>query len=115
MVAIGLGLMSRPRVMMIDEPSAGLSVGAVSSIASSLADLAQRSALPLLLVEQNLGVAERLCTRFLIFESGGRLAGGAATFDDAVALLESATHGAIDLGGPEPGRHGHQLQSPASP
>jgi branched-chain amino acid transport system ATP-binding protein len=95
MVAIGLGLMSDPKVLMVDEPSAGLSGAAVQTIVDALAAVVRSRAIPLLLVEQNLGVAEQLCSRFCVLESGGRVVGEVERFDEAVRLLESTIHGSF--------------------
>lgn len=101
LVAIGLGLMSEPAILMIDEPSAGLSVGAASGIVDSLTKVVEKRHLPLMLVEQNLGVARQLCSRFYVLESGGRMVGEAADFNGAVELLESTIQGALSV----PSRH----------
>jgi branched-chain amino acid transport system ATP-binding protein len=93
LVAIGIGLMSAPTLLMIDEPSAGLSGSAVTLVMESIGVLAKRRRLPILLVEQNLGVARGLCSRFYVLESGGAMVGEAANFTEANLLLESTIEG----------------------
>ena len=53
MLAIGRGLMSRPSIMLLDEPSLGLSPILVREIFSILKKLNKEQNLTILLVEQN--------------------------------------------------------------
>jgi len=63
MLAIGRALMSRPRVLLLDEPSLGLAPRLAAEILRLLRSLRERSGLTVLLVEQNakgaLSVADR--------------------------------------------------------
>lgn len=69
MVAIGRALMSRPRVLLLDEPLAGLSPSFVAEIGGILEKLKQRGT-TMLLVEQNLALAMRVAVRFYILRAG---------------------------------------------
>jgi branched-chain amino acid transport system ATP-binding protein len=69
MLAIARGLMSRPRLLMIDEPSLGLAPVVVDSVAEVLQSLA-KSGLTILLVEQNVAVAMGIAKRMLLMEQG---------------------------------------------
>lgn len=69
MVAIARALMSRPRVLLLDEPLAGLSPSFVAEIGSILEALKKRGT-TMLLVEQNLALAMRVASRFYILRAG---------------------------------------------
>ena len=69
MVAIGRMLMSDPKVMLLDEPSVGLSPVAVGVMVNALLELRKRGA-SLLLVEQRIDVAVRVCDRLYVMTHG---------------------------------------------
>lgn len=69
MVAIGRMLMSDPEVLLLDEPSIGLSPVAVELVTAALVELRRRGA-SLLLVEQRIDVAVRVCDRLYILANG---------------------------------------------
>src|SRR5215472_16949997 len=69
MLAIGRSLMARPRVLLLDEPSAGLSPLVVSQLVGTLRALHARG-LTILLVEQNVGVAAALAERAHVLLNG---------------------------------------------
>jgi len=70
MLTIGRALMSRPRLLLIDEPSMGLAPMVVSYFAKTLKELNQKTGLTILLVEQNAQMALRLAHRGYILEVG---------------------------------------------
>jgi branched-chain amino acid transport system ATP-binding protein len=77
MLAIGRALMSRPRALMLDEPSLGLAPLIVRQIFASIADL-RRQGLAILLVEQNVKSAMKLAERAYMLETGRVAASGSA-------------------------------------
>jgi branched-chain amino acid transport system ATP-binding protein len=78
MLAIGRGLMARPRCLLLDEPSLGLAPIIVSEIAGTIRQLATRG-LTILLVEQNAAMALELADRAYLLESGRVSLHGTAT------------------------------------
>ena len=54
MLAIGRGLMGNPRIMLLDEPSQGLSPIMVNAVREMIRNLLDRHGLTLLLVEQTI-------------------------------------------------------------
>lgn len=69
MLAIGRGIMSQPQLMMLDEPSLGLSPKLMDEIFETVTSLHDRG-LTLLLVEQNARRALELSDRAYILENG---------------------------------------------
>jgi branched-chain amino acid transport system ATP-binding protein len=69
MCAIGRGLMARPRLLMLDEPSLGLAPVVVKQIFEVLAQI-NRDGTTILLVEQNVARALGLAHRGYVLENG---------------------------------------------
>lgn len=69
MLAIGRGLMGRPKLLLLDEPSLGLAPLITSTIFSVIKDL-NEGGLPILLVEQNVRVAMQISNRGYVLETG---------------------------------------------
>jgi branched-chain amino acid transport system ATP-binding protein len=69
MVAIGRGLMARPKVLMLDEPSLGLAPIMVEEMFRVIAEI-NRKGVTVLLVEQNTEHALALAHRGFVLESG---------------------------------------------
>jgi branched-chain amino acid transport system ATP-binding protein len=70
MLAIGRGLMARPRLLLLDEPSLGLAPILVAEIFRALARLRDRGEEAILLVEQNARAALRVANRGYVLERG---------------------------------------------
>jgi len=77
MLAIARALMARPRMLLMDEPSAGLAPVMVQEIARVIDEL-HRDGLTILLVEQNVGVALSLASVAHIIRDGVIAVTGAA-------------------------------------
>jgi branched-chain amino acid transport system ATP-binding protein len=69
MLAIGRALMSRPRLLMLDEPSMGLAPLLVERIFDAIGDI-NRQGTTILLVEQNAQIALSMSSRGYVLESG---------------------------------------------
>ena len=78
MVAIARGLMSRPRLVMVDEPTLGLAPRVVGQILDVLRSLNREHGLTVLFIEQNVQLALSLAHRGYILESGHLLMEGSA-------------------------------------
>ena len=92
MLAMGRALMARPKVLLLDEPSMGLSPIMVDKIFEVVADIHQRGT-TILLVEQNASRALQIASRGYVMDSGEITMGG-----DAKALLNDPKVRAAYLG-----------------
>jgi branched-chain amino acid transport system ATP-binding protein len=75
MVAIGRGLMSRPRLLLLDEPSWGIAPMLVNKIFETIAAI-NRSGVAVLLVEQNVKRALSIAHRAAVIQTGRLVAEG---------------------------------------
>jgi branched-chain amino acid transport system ATP-binding protein len=76
MLAIARALMSRPRLLLLDEPSLGLAPQVVHRIFELLAEVNRKDGVALLLVEQNAHLALGLAHRGYVMETGSVLLSG---------------------------------------
>ncbi len=93
MLAIGRGLMGRPRLMLLDEPSLGLAPMVVTAMFQIITRI-NADGTTVLLVEQNAHLALRIAHRGYILETGSIVLA-----DTAKALLGSPQVKAAYLGG----------------
>jgi branched-chain amino acid transport system ATP-binding protein len=84
MLAIGRALMSRPRLLLLDEPSLGLSPIMITTIFDVLKRINTEAGVALFLIEQNTNIALSVATRGYVLESGRIVA-----HDTTAALSES--------------------------
>lgn len=70
MCAVARAMMSLPKLLMLDEPSLGLAPIMVDKLFDTVHALVERKGLSVLLVEQNVGNALRLCQRGCILDHG---------------------------------------------
>jgi branched-chain amino acid transport system ATP-binding protein len=94
MLAIGRALMSRPRFLMLDEPSLGIAPILVKTIFEKIVEINRRQGLTILLVEQSAHLALAISHRGYVLETGRIILS-----DSAAALRENASVRAAYLGG----------------
>jgi branched-chain amino acid transport system ATP-binding protein len=97
MTAIGRALMSRPRLLVLDEPSMGLAPLVVAGIFKTLKQLNREAGLSILLAEQNAAVALQYADRAVVLENGISVLEG-----DARELRQREDIRAFYLGAGEP-------------
>jgi branched-chain amino acid transport system ATP-binding protein len=78
MLAIGRALMSRPSLLMLDEPSLGLAPIVIEQVFDKIVELNRRTGLGVLLVEQNSAMALDIASRAFVIETGTITLSGAA-------------------------------------
>lgn len=88
MVAVGRGLMSRPRVLLLDEPSLGLAPRIVSDLGTVIRSVASSLRGTVILVEQNVGLALTAASRGYVMANGECVASG--EIDDIVDRVREA-------------------------
>lgn len=93
MVAMARALMSRPRLLMLDEPSMGLAPLMVQKIFETIRDIAAQG-MSILLVEQNARLALQVAQRGYVMESGAITLSGAASKLLGSAAVQRAYLGA---------------------
>jgi branched-chain amino acid transport system ATP-binding protein len=93
MLAIARGLMARPKLLLLDEPSLGLAPKLVAQVFERIARI-HAEGLPILLVEQNARMALQVASRAYILETGA-----IAMHGPAAALAADPRVKAAYLGG----------------
>jgi ABC-type branched-subunit amino acid transport system ATPase component len=77
MLAVARGLMSKPRILLLDEPSLGLAPKIIAELFAALDQLRQEN-MTILLVDQMAGLALALADRAYVIEGGRVVAQGTA-------------------------------------
>jgi branched-chain amino acid transport system ATP-binding protein len=93
MLALARGLMARPRLLLLDEPSLGLAPTVIEDLFASL-DRLRAERVTILLVDQMAGLALSLADRAYVIEGGRITASGSAAQIGADGALEKAYLGA---------------------
>ncbi|GAA2430624.1 ABC transporter ATP-binding protein [Actinomadura vinacea] len=110
MLAIARALMSRPKLLLLDEPSLGLAPMLVKQIGETVGEIA-RDGVPVLLVEQNAAMALSVADRAYVLELGRVVLSGPAD-----ELSRSDEVGRLYLGDADGDADGHlRGESPAVP
>jgi branched-chain amino acid transport system ATP-binding protein len=70
MLSIGMGLLRQPKLLMLDEPSSGLSPVAFQNVANTIRKINTSLGTAVILVEQNVKVAFKLSRRVYVMKAG---------------------------------------------
>jgi branched-chain amino acid transport system ATP-binding protein len=69
-LSLGIALMAHPKLMMLDEPSLGISPAVVGSTFSTIRDLARERNMSVLIVEQNVKAVTAIVDRVYVLRNG---------------------------------------------
>jgi urea transport system ATP-binding protein len=75
-LAIGRALMSKPKILFLDEPSEGIQPNVVSEISNILNRVNKEKSLAVFIVEQNLDFAFKISERYYVMEKGAIVSSG---------------------------------------
>jgi D-methionine transport system ATP-binding protein len=70
LVAIARALVIQPKILLLDEPTSALDAGLASHVLGVLANLAVKDKMTILMVNHQLDMAQRFCTRMLYLQEG---------------------------------------------
>lgn len=79
MLAVGRGLMAKPRLLMLDEPSMGLAPIVVDEVFEVITRINREAKIPILLVEQNAFMALEISEKCYVLENGAVCMSGSST------------------------------------
>jgi branched-chain amino acid transport system ATP-binding protein len=69
-LSLGIALMARPKLMLLDEPSLGISPAVVQRTFATIRDLARERGTSVLIVEQNVPAVTRVADRVYVLRNG---------------------------------------------
>jgi branched-chain amino acid transport system ATP-binding protein len=98
MLAIGRGLMTNPKLMLVDEPSLGLAPNIVDQVYETLVNLQKDRGLTLIIVEQSSARAARVGGRMVLLRGGSVVGDGDAAKFAASDLLNETYFGQDNSG-----------------
>lgn len=70
LVAIARALVTHPKILLLDEPTSALDIGRASHLINVLTDLTKQTETSVLMVNHQLDLAQRFCTRVLYLQDG---------------------------------------------
>ncbi|PWB51468.1 MAG: ABC transporter ATP-binding protein [Anaerolineales bacterium] len=76
-LALARAILHHPRLVLLDEPTAGLDVQAAVQVRESLSSLAEREGVTVFLTTHNMAEAEKICTQIAVIRRGRLVALGA--------------------------------------
>ena len=119
MAAIGRALMTRPRLLILDEPSMGLAPLVVRDIFEVLRELNVNAGLSILIAEQNSTLALKYADHVVVLENGRDVLSGSAPEIRENHNLEMFYLGEAALSLPDPAsepvaKGGYEAQSPST-
>jgi ABC-type branched-subunit amino acid transport system ATPase component len=93
-VEIGCVLVTAPELVMLDEPSAGMSPGAAENLAVRLRDIRDQLGRTVLIIEHNIPLVLDVCDDLYVLSAGQVIAGGDAQEVASLPQVVAAYFGA---------------------
>ena len=90
-LAMARALATRPRVLLLDEPTEGIQPSVVAEIEQTILAVAGRGGMSVLLVEQHVGFALTAAQRYYVLEAGRVTSSGDGGADAEIAVREALT------------------------
>ncbi|GIF00808.1 urea ABC transporter ATP-binding subunit UrtE [Paractinoplanes rishiriensis] len=90
-LAIARALITRPRLLLLDEPTEGIQPSVVAEIEQTIMAVAARGGMSVLLVEQHVGFALTAAERYYVLEAGRVTSSGAGGREAEGAVREALT------------------------
>ncbi|GIE84638.1 urea ABC transporter ATP-binding subunit UrtE [Actinoplanes regularis] len=90
-LALARALITRPRLLLLDEPTEGIQPSVVAEIEQTILALAARGGMSVLLVEQHVGFALRAAQRYYVLEAGRVTSTGDGGADAESTVREALT------------------------
>jgi urea transport system ATP-binding protein len=88
-LALARALVTRPRLLLLDEPTEGIQPSVVAEIEETILALSRRGGLSVLLVEQHVGFAMRAAQRYYVLEAGRVTSTGVGGAESEQAVREA--------------------------
>jgi branched-chain amino acid transport system ATP-binding protein len=96
MIALARGLMTRPRAMLLDEPSLGLSPKMVASVFQVMKEINEKQGTAIMVVEHNIKSLLNIVDRCYLLDKGKVIATGSPDDLRATGILEKIFVGALE-------------------
>ncbi len=90
-LAIARALITKPRLLLLDEPTEGIQPSVVAEIEQTILAVAGRGGMSVLLVEQHVGFALTAAQRYYVLEAGRVTSSGDGGADAEIAVREALT------------------------